>query len=130
MRIQSYYQNDFFQSEKLKLYIENHHPLLIPFFPVDAWGWFFDMLYDFWFSAWFSKRTRLLQSIDQWRMRRGEISTKSVLGSQKTKEKIFLPNIKFIYSAWYGAKSIQFGQSAQFGDGLDIYEWGWTGIKI
>ena len=69
---------------------------------------------------------------------RGE-STKSILGSQKTIKTIFSsvrylflflfflsPNIEIIYSAWYWPKSLQFGQSAQFGDGSDIYERGWT----
>ena len=39
-------------------------------------------------------------------------------------------NIKIIYSTWYRPKSLQFGQSAQFGGGLGIYEWGWTWVKI
>ena len=62
---------------------------------------------------------------------RGGISTKSVLGSQKTIEtifshakyffSIFFPNIKIIYSAWYWPKSLQFGKSAQFGRKLDIH---------
>ena len=43
---------------------------------------------------------------------------------------IFSPNIKFIYTAWYGPKSVQSCQSTQFSGGLDIYEWGWTGVKI
>ena len=44
---------------------------------------------------------------------------------------IFFPlNINFIYSAWHGPKSVQFGQSAQFDGGFNIYEWGWTGVKI
>ena len=63
----------------------------------------------------FSNFTRLLQSIDQWRMREGGISPKSVLGPQMTKKTIFscvrylfifiiipplpAPNIKIIYSA-------------------------------
>ena len=42
----------------------------------------------------------------------------------------FPPNIKFIYFVWYWPKWIQFGQSAQFGRGLDIYEWKWIGVKI
>ena len=50
-----------------------------------------------------------------------------VPGDQKDN---FSPNIKFIYSAWYRPKSFQFGQSAHFGGGLDIYEWGWTWVKI
>ena len=32
---------------------------------------------------------------------------------------IFFSDIKFIYSASYSPKSVQFGQSAQFGGGLD-----------
>ena len=28
------------------------------------------------------------------------------------------------------AKSFQFGQSVQFGGGLDTYEWGWIWVKI
>ena len=64
------------------------------------------------------------------------ISTKSTLGSKKTIKTVFShvrdfffflffsANIKFIYSAWYRTKSVQFGRSAQFGGGLDIYEWG------
>ena len=43
---------------------------------------------------------------------------------------IFFPNIKFIYSVWYQSKSLQLGQSAQSGNGLDIYEWGWNWVKI
>ena len=46
---------------------------------------------------------------------------------------LFIPppiNIKINYSAWYWPKSFQFGQSAQFGSGLDVYEWGWTWVKI
>ena len=42
----------------------------------------------------------------------------------------FHPNIKFIYSTWYWPKSVQFGQSAQFSSGLDLYEWGRAGVKI
>ena len=34
------------------------------------------------------------------------------------------------YSAWYWSKSVQFGQSAQLGSELDIYQWGWSGVKI
>ena len=30
----------------------------------------------------------------------------------------------FFPSVWYGPKSLQFDQSAQFGSGLDMFEWG------
>ena len=70
----------------------------------------------------------------------GGISTKSVLGPQKTITRIFShvrylfsifpSNIRITYSAWYWPKLLQFGQSAQFGDELDICEWGWTWVKI
>ena len=63
-------------------------------------------------------------STKRW-MTEERVSTKSILVSQKTIKKIFslvkylffLSNIKIIYSAWYWPKSLQFGQSAQFGDG-------------
>ena len=41
----------------------------------------------------------------------------------------FLQNIKIIYSVWHWTKSLQFCQLAQFGGGLDKYEWGWTWVK-
>ena len=91
------------------------------------------------------KKIRLLQSIDQRRMKE-EISTKSVLGFQKTVKTIFsrgrysififsffcflFSNISIIYYAWYWTKLLQFGQSAQYGGGLNIYKWEWTWVKI
>ena len=42
----------------------------------------------------------------------------------------FLPNIKTIYSTWYGPKSLKFDRSAQFEVGLDIYDLRWTWVKI
>ena len=111
----------------------------------ESFLWYFRLI----FLVILSKQTRLLQSIDQCRIRGGgRTSTKSVLGSWKTKKTIFshvrylflfyfiylsplpLQNVKFIYSAWYLPKSPKFGQSAQFGGGLDIYWWGWTWVKI
>ena len=81
-----------------------------------------------------------------WFFERG-ISTKYILGSQKIIKTIFshvrylflfiylfifFPNIKIIYSAWYWPKSVLFGQSTQFGGGLNIYlyEWGSFWVKI
>ena len=40
------------------------------------------------------------------------------------------PQTKMIHSVRYWPKSLKFSQSAQFGGGLDINEWGWTWVKI
>ena len=103
----------------------------------------FDHFFDFSliFKVILSKKTRLLQSIDQWWMRGGNITKIRFWDLRWAKRQFlamsdiylfyfFSQNIKFIYSAWYWPKSVQFGQPAQFGDGLDIYEWGWVEIKI
>ena len=42
----------------------------------------------------------------------------------------YFSNTTIIYSARCRPKSLQIGQSAQFGSGLDIYELGWTWVKI
>ena len=74
---------------------------------------------------------------------RGSISTKSVLGSQKTIKTIFghvryliffliifLPSTKINYTARYKPKSLQFGQLDQFGGRFGIYECGRLWVKI
>ena len=81
-----------------------------------------------------SKKTSLLQSIDEWRMIGGErgYQQNPFCGPMKLKRQFlamsdilffiyfFAERIKFIYSARYWQKSLQFDQSAQFGGELDI----------
>ena len=44
---------------------------------------------------------------------------------------IFIPpNAIIVYFARYEPKSLHFGQSTQFGGGLDLYEWRWPWMKI
>ena len=91
------------------------------------------------FQVILSKKTRILQSIDQRRMR-GEYQQNPFWVLRKPLRRFltmsdihfnfFFPNTKIIYSAPYRPKSLQFGQLVQLGGGLDIYEWGWTRTKI
>ena len=80
-------------------------------------------------------KTKLLRSIDL-RQIFGEYQQNPIWGPKRP-SRPFLPmseinffilfyfsNIKIIYSVQYRPKSFLFGQSAQFGGGLDIYEWG------
>ena len=90
-------------------------------------------------------KTTPLQSIDLWRMGGEEgvgYNNKIHLAVLKDhwdhfcSRRIFIfiycfpSNTKIIYSTWYQPKSLQFGQSSQLGNELNIYEWRWPWVKI
>ena len=71
-----------------------------------------------------------ISTCSRWWKVGGGISTKLPLSAISDIYLFFHPKTMIIYSAQYWLKSLKFIPSTQFGDGLDIYKWGWPWIKI